>query len=55
MAITGFEPLDIVQGILANVQQLESGRTDIENSYPRAVTFEGNLPAQKTIEKVFQE
>ncbi len=55
MAITGFEPLDIVQGILANVQQLESGRTDIENSYPRAVTFEGNKPAQKTIEKVFRE
>lgn len=55
MAITGFEPLDIVQGILANVQQLEAGRVDIENSYPRAVTFEGNIPAQKTIEKVFQE
>ena len=55
MAITGFEPLDIVQGILANVQQLEAGRTDIENSYPRAVTFEGNKPAQKMIKKVFQE
>ncbi len=55
MSITGFEPLDIVQGILANVQQLEAGRVDIENSYSRAVTFEGNKPAQKTIEKVFQE
>ena len=55
MAITGFEPLDIVQGILANVQQLEEGRVDIENSYPRAVTFDGNKPAQKTIEKVFME
>jgi len=55
MAITGFEPLDIVQGILANVKQLEAGRVDIENSYPRAVTFEGNKPAQKTIEKVFRE
>ena len=55
MAITGFEPLDIVQGILANVQQLEAGRVDVENSYPRAVTFEGNKPAQKMIEKVFQE
>ena len=55
MAITGFEPLDIVQGILANIKQLEAGRVDIENSYSRAVTFEGNKPAQKTIEKVFQE
>ena len=55
MAITGFEPLDIVQGILANVKQLEAGRVDIENSYPRAVIFEGNKPAQKTIEKVFRE
>ncbi len=55
MAITGFEPLDIVQGILANVQQLEAGRIDIENAYPRAVSFEGNKPAQKTIEKVFRE
>jgi hydrogenase expression/formation protein HypD len=55
MAVTGFEPLDIVQGILANVKQLEAGRTDIENAYPRAVTFEGNKPAQKMIEKVFSE
>ena len=55
MSITGFEPLDIVQGILANVQQLEAGRKDIENAYPRAVTFDGNKPAQKTIEKVFME
>ncbi len=54
MAVTGFEPLDIVQGILANVKQLEAGRTDIENAYPRAVTLEGNKPAQKTIDKVFQ-
>jgi len=55
MAITGFEPLDIAQGILANVQQLEAGRKDIENAYPRAVTLEGNIPAQKTIQKVFME
>ncbi|MBT3313585.1 MAG: hydrogenase formation protein HypD [Anaerolineae bacterium] len=55
MAITGFEPLDIVQGILANVKQLEAGRVDIENSYPRAVTFDGNKAAQKAIEKVFRE
>lgn len=55
MAVTGFEPLDIVQGILANVQQLEAGKKDVENAYPRAVTFEGNQPAQKVINQVFME
>jgi len=55
MSVTGFEPLDIVQGILANVQQLEAGKRDVVNAYPRAVTFDGNKVAQKTIEKVFVE
>lgn len=55
MSITGFEPLDIAQGILTNIKQLEDGVTDVQNAYPRAVTFEGNRPAQKTIEKVFKE
>ena len=55
MSVTGFEPLDIVQGILANVQQLEAGKRDVVNAYPRAVTFDGNKAAQKMIEKVFVE
>lgn len=55
MTVTGFEPLDIVQGILTNVRQLENGKKDIENAYPRAVTFEGNQPAQKVINQVFVE
>ncbi|MBT3189913.1 MAG: hydrogenase formation protein HypD [Anaerolineae bacterium] len=55
MAITGFEPLDIVQGILENVKQLEAGKTDVVNAYPRAVTFDGNKPAQKMIDTVFIE
>ncbi|MCE9647761.1 MAG: hydrogenase formation protein HypD [Chloroflexi bacterium] len=55
MAVTGFEPLDIVQGILQVVQLLEAGRIEIANAYPRAVTFEGLIPAQKTIDKVFME
>ncbi len=56
MSITGFEPLDLVNGILKVVRLLEAGKlTDIENSYSRAVTFEGNLPAQKMIDSVFME
>ncbi|MBM3145284.1 MAG: hydrogenase formation protein HypD [Chloroflexi bacterium] len=56
IAVTGFEPLDIAQGILAVVRLLEGGRFDeVENAYPRAVTFEGNKPAQKVIEQVFEE
>ncbi len=55
MAVTGFEPLDIVQGILTIVQLLEAGKIEVANAYSRTVTFEGNIPAQKTIEKVFME
>jgi hydrogenase expression/formation protein HypD len=55
MAVTGFEPLDIVQGILSAVQLLEAGKVEVANPYARAVSFEGNQPAQKTIQKVFME
>ena len=54
IVVTGFEPLDIVQGLLMAVRQLEEGRAEAENAYPRAVTFEGNKPAQKLIERVFE-
>lgn len=53
ITVTGFEPLDIVQGIFANIKTLESGRTGVENAYARVVTREGNRPAQEMIEKVF--
>ncbi len=54
MAITGFEPLDLVNGILNVVRMLETGRlTEIDNSYSRAVTFEGNRSAQRVIDQVF--
>jgi len=55
MAITGFEPLDLVQGIYETVRMLEAGRVEIVNAYARAVTFEGNQPAQKMINQVFME
>jgi len=54
IVVTGFEPLDIVQGILAAVRQLEAGRAEVENAYGRAVTYEGNGPAQKVIDTVFE-
>lgn len=53
IVVTGFEPLDIAQGILTTVQMLEEGRIGVENAYPRAVTFEGNQPAQAVIRRVF--
>ena len=55
MAVTGFEPLDLVRGILETVKLLEAGKVEIVNAYPRGATFEGNRPAQETIHKVFEE
>ena len=54
IVVTGFEPLDILQGVLMVVQQLESGRAEVENQYTRAVRREGNQPAQEIIRKVFK-
>jgi hydrogenase expression/formation protein HypD len=55
IVVTGFEPLDIVQGIQVAVGQLEDGTSTVENAYSRAVTIEGNRPAQDVIQKVFEE
>jgi hydrogenase expression/formation protein HypD len=54
IVVTGFEPLDIIQGIYMCVRQLEEGRTEVENQYSRSVKREGNLPAQKLIREVFR-
>ncbi len=54
IVVTGFEPLDLLQGILMTVQQLESGRAQVENQYTRAVRREGNVAAQKLIAQVFE-
>lgn len=54
IVVTGFEPLDILQGILMCVQQLESGRAEVENQYARAVRREGNQPAQQLVREVFR-
>jgi hydrogenase expression/formation protein HypD len=54
MAVTGFEPLDLVQGVLMTVRQLESGRCEVENAYSRVVTREGNKAAQAMLTRVFE-
>ncbi len=54
MVVTGFEPVDLVSGILETVKLLEAGKVEIANAYPRGVTFDGNRPAQDTINKVFE-
>lgn len=55
MTVTGFEPLDIVQGVYHTVRMLEEGRVAVENAYGRVVTYEGNRAAQQVIQEVFME
>ena len=54
IVITGFEPLDILEGIRRAVAQLESGEARVENAYARVVTESGNVPAQELIGRVFE-
>ena len=54
IVVTGFEPLDILEGILLAVRQLEEGRHVVENQYVRAVRRDGNRPAQDLVLKVFR-
>jgi len=54
IVVTGFEPLDILQGVYMCVRQLEEGRAEVENQYTRSVRREGNRPAQQLISRVFK-
>ena len=54
IVVTGFEPVDLLQGILMVVEQLEAGEYKVENAYARVVKEEGNLSAKKVIREVFQ-
>ena len=54
IVITGFEPVDILQGILMTVQQLERGEAKLENQYARMVRENGNPKAMDTIYEVFE-
>ncbi|TYB43910.1 hydrogenase formation protein HypD [Actinomadura chibensis] len=54
IVVTGFEPLDLLEGILMAVRQLEDGRHEVENQYARAVRRSGNTAAQDAVRRVFQ-
>ena len=54
IVVTGFEPLDILQGIAMTVKQLEQGRWDVENQYSRSVRREGNVAAKQLLAEVFE-
>ena len=54
IVITGFEPVDMLEGVLMTVQQLEAGEAKVENQYGRAVKFEGNTQATNLIGEVFE-
>ena len=53
IVVTGFEPLDLLEGIRFTVQQLEAGHAKLENAYDRAVRRQGNQPAQAMLADVF--
>ena len=54
IVVTGFEPLDLLEGIRMAVAQLEEGRAEVENQYSRAVSRAGNQPAQQRVAEVFE-
>ena len=54
IVVTGFEPMDILEGMLMAVEQLESGRHVVENQYVRSVRREGTVPARERVEDVFE-
>jgi hydrogenase expression/formation protein HypD len=54
IVVTGFEPLDILQGVAMCIDQLESGRAEVEIQYTRCVQPEGNRPAQAQIDQIFR-
>jgi hydrogenase expression/formation protein HypD len=54
VVITGFEPVDLLEGVLLTVQQLEAGRAELENQYARVVRAEGNPASRQIIDEVFE-
>jgi hydrogenase expression/formation protein HypD len=54
IVVTGFEPVDLLQGILMTVRQLEAGRFEVENQYSRVVKREGNPAAREVMERIFE-
>jgi hydrogenase expression/formation protein HypD len=54
IVVTGFEPVDILQGVLLAIRQLENGECSVENQYSRVVARGGNAPARALLDEVFQ-
>jgi hydrogenase expression/formation protein HypD len=54
IVVTGFEPLDLLQGIYMALKALEEGRCEVENQYSRSVTRQGNVAAQGLLRQVFR-
>lgn len=54
IVVTGFEPVDLLEGVRRAVRQLEEGRGEVENGYSRAVDLEGNPPARRMVSWVFE-
>jgi hydrogenase expression/formation protein HypD len=54
IVVTGFEPLDLLQGIHMCLRQLEEGRAEVENQYARSVRADGNAPALALLREVFE-
>lgn len=54
IVVTGFEPLDLLQGCYMTLRALEEGRQGVENQYSRSVTYDGNRPAQELLKQVFE-
>jgi hydrogenase expression/formation protein HypD len=54
IVVTGFEPVDLLQGALMAVRQLEQGRAEVENQYARVLTREGNTAARQLVSRVFE-
>ncbi|MDC8786134.1 hydrogenase formation protein HypD [Roseateles koreensis] len=54
VVIAGFEPLDVMQAVLMLVQQVNTGRAEVENEFTRAVSRHGNLSAQALVSEIFE-
>jgi hydrogenase expression/formation protein HypD len=54
LVVTGFEPIDVLEGVAMLVGQLEAGRAVVENQYTRSVRREGNVAAQAALREVFE-
>ncbi len=54
IVVSGFEPIDILEGTLMTIRQLEAGKAEVENQYPRIVQRDGNPVAQELVKKVFE-